>query len=82
MTFKIDGLVKNALFFRLKEMDKTLTFWSVGRQKIGFMFYVQDVVFPVECKTGRLRSNDTRLIWPLSEKWGAPSILRVPAFML
>jgi hypothetical protein len=70
---------------------------SVGRQEIDFMLHVQDVVFPVECKTGRLRSNNTRLIRALAEKWGAPfsvmvtsdtfdfsdpSILRVPAFML
>jgi hypothetical protein len=61
------------------------------------IFHVQDVVIPVECKTGRLRSNDTRLIRSVSEKLGAsfsvmvtfdtfdfsdPSILRVPAFML
>ncbi len=85
------------MFLRLREMDANLTFWRVGRQEIDFIFQVQDVVFPVECKTGRLRSNDTRLIRSVSEKLGAPfsvmvtsdtfdfsdpSILRVPAFML
>jgi hypothetical protein len=90
-------IVENDVFLRLREMDETLTFWRVGRQEIDFIFHVQDVVFPVECKTGRLRSNETRLIRSLSEKWGAPfavmvtsdtfdfsdpSILRVPAFML
>ncbi len=85
------------MFLRLREMDETLTFWRVGRQEIDFIFHVQDVVFPVECKTGRSRSNDIRLIRSLAEKWGAPfsvmvtsdtfdfsdpSILRVPAFML
>jgi len=90
-------IVENDVFLRLKEMDATLTFWRLGRQEIDFIFHVQDIVFPVECKTGRLRSNDTRLIRSLAEKWGAPfsvmvtsdtldfsdpSILRVPAFML
>jgi predicted AAA+ superfamily ATPase len=90
-------IVENDLFLRLREMDETLTFWRVGRQEIDFIFHVQDVVFPVECKTGRSRSNDIRLIRSLAEKWGAPfsvmvtsdtfdfsdpSILRVPAFML
>jgi len=90
-------LVENDVFLRLREMDEALTFWRVGRQEIDFMFHVRDAVLPVECKTGRLRSNDTRLIRSVSEKLGAPfsvmvtsdtfdfsdpSILRVPAFML
>jgi predicted AAA+ superfamily ATPase len=90
-------IIENDVFLRLREMDDTLTFWRVGRQEIDFVFRVQDSVFPVECKTGRLRSNDTRLIRSLAEKWGSPfsilvtfdtldfsdlSILRVPAFML
>ena len=90
-------IVENDVFLRLREMDETLTFWRVGRQEIDFIFHVRKVVFPVECKTGRLRSNDTRLIRSLAEKWGAPfsvmvtadtfdfsdpTILRVPAFML
>ena len=45
---------------------------STGRQEIDFIFHVQDIAFPVECKTGRLRSNDTRLIRSLAEKWGVP----------
>jgi len=68
-----------------------------GRQEIDFIFHVQDVAIPVECKTGRLRSNDTRLIRSLAQKLGKsfsvvvtsetfdfsdPLILRVPAFML
>lgn len=90
-------IVENDVFLRLREMDETLTFWRVGRQEIDFIFHIQDVVFPVECKPGRLRANETRLIRSLSEKRGAPfsvmvtsdtfdfsdpSILRVPAFML
>jgi len=90
-------IVENDVFLRLREMDETLTFWRVGRQKIDFIFHVQDVAVPVECKTGCLRSNDTRLIRSVSEKLGAPFsvmvtsdtfdfsdpwILRVPAFML
>ena len=90
-------LVENDVFLRLREMDAALTFWRVGRQEIDFMFHVRDAVLPVECKTGRLRSNDTRLIRSVSEKLRAPfsvmvtsdtfdftdpSILRVPAFML
>ncbi len=65
-------IVENDVFLRLREMDETLTFWRVGRQEIDFIFHVQDVVLPVECKTGRLRSNDTRLIRSVSEKLGAP----------
>ena len=90
-------IVENDVFLRLREMDANLTFWRVGRQEIDFIFQVQDVVFPVECKTGRLRSNDTRLLRSVSEKIGSPfsvmvtsatldfsdpSILRVPALML
>jgi predicted AAA+ superfamily ATPase len=90
-------IVENDVFLRLREMDAALTFWRVGRQEIDFIFHVQDVVFPVECKTGRLRSNNTRSIRSLAKKWGAPFsvmvtydtfdfsdplILRVPAFML
>jgi predicted AAA+ superfamily ATPase len=93
----LEKIVENDVFLRLREMDANLTFWRVGRQEIDFMFHVQDVVLPVECKTGRLRSNDTRLIRSVSEKLGAPFsvmvtsdtfdfsdplILRVPAFML
>ena len=90
-------VAKTAHFRVYAEVDAALTFWRVGRQEIDFIFHVQDVVLPVECKTGRLRSNDTRLIRSVSEKLGAPfsvmvtsdtfdfsdpSILRVPAFML
>jgi hypothetical protein len=79
-------IVENDVFLRLREMDAALTFWRVGRQEIDFIFHVQDVVFPVECKTGRLRSNNTRSIRSLAKKWGFdfsdPLILRVPAFML
>ncbi|OQY11032.1 MAG: hypothetical protein B6I30_07835 [Desulfobacteraceae bacterium 4572_187] len=90
-------IVENDAFLRLKDKDETLTFWRVARQEIDFVFHAQDVLFPVECKTGRLRSKDTRLIRSLAEQWGTPfsvmvtldafdfsdsSILRVPAYML
>ena len=89
--------MENDVFLRLKDKDETLTFWRVARQEIDFIFHAQDVLFPVECKTGRLRSKDTRLIRSLAEQWGTPfsvmvtldtfdfsdsSILRVPAYML
>ena len=44
----------------LIEMDEALTLWRVGRQEIDFIFHVHDVVIPVGCKTGRLRSNYRR----------------------
>lgn len=90
-------IVENDVYLRLREKDAGLCFWRVGRQEIDFVFHVQDVVFPVECKTGRLRSKDVRLIRSMAEKWGAPfsvmvtsntldfsdpSILKVPAFLL
>ncbi len=90
-------VVENDVYLRLREKDKGLSFWRVGRQEIDFMFHVGDVVFPVECKTGRLRSKDSRLIRSIAQKWGAPfsvmvtsntldfsdpSILKVPAFLL
>ncbi len=90
-------IVENDVYLRLREKDSSLSFWRVGRQEIDFMFHVQDVVFPVECKTGRLRSKDTRLLRTVAEKWEAPfsimvtsdtldfsdpSILKIPAFLL
>jgi len=93
----IGRLVENDVYLRLREKDNALTFWRIGRQEIDFMFHVQDVGLPVECKTGRLRSKDTRLIRTIAEKWGAPfsimvtldtldfsdpSILKIPAFLL
>jgi len=90
-------IVENDIFLRLRDMDETLTFWRVGRQEIDFIFHVQDGLIPVECKTGRLRSQDTRVLRAVSEKLKAPfsmmvtsetldfsdpSILRIPASML
>jgi predicted AAA+ superfamily ATPase len=90
-------IIENDVYLRLRERDDRLSFWRVGRQEIDFMFHVQDIVFPVECKTGRLRSKDTKLIQTKAKKWGAPfsimvttdnldfsnhSILKVPAFLL
>ena len=90
-------LIENDVYLRLRERDDRLSFWRVGRQEIDFMFHVQDVVFPVECKTGRLRSKDTKLIRSMAEKLDTPfsimvtydtldfsdhSILKIPAFLL
>ncbi|MCK4389113.1 MAG: ATP-binding protein [Desulfobacterales bacterium] len=90
-------IVENDAYLRLREKDEGLSFWRVGRQEIDFMFHVGDLVFPVECKTGRIKSKDTRLLRSLAEKWGSPfsvlittntldfsdlSLLKVPAFLL
>ena len=90
-------IVENDVYLCLREKDQNLTFWRVGRQEIDFIFHTKDVAIPVKCKTGRLRSKDTRLIRSLSEKWKAPfsaivttdtldfsdpSVLFVPAFLL
>lgn len=90
-------IIENDVYLRLSEKDEGLTFWRVGRQEIDFLFHVREVAFPVECKTGRLRPKDTRLVKPLALKWKAPfsiivtfntldfsdsSILKIPAFLL
>lgn len=90
-------VVENDVYLRLREKDENLSFWRVGRQEIDFMFHVGGVVFPVECKTGRLKSKDTRLIRSIAEKWDSPfsvlittntldfsdlSVLRLPACLL
>jgi predicted AAA+ superfamily ATPase len=90
-------IVENDVYLRLREKDTDLSFWRVGRQEIDFMYHVQDVIFPVECKTGRLKSKDSRLIRSIAQKlrspfsvmvtsntldFSDPSILKVPAFLL
>ena len=90
-------VVENDVYLRLREKDENLSFWRVGRQEIDFIFHVGGVVFPVECKTGRLKSKDTRLVRSMAEKWGSPysvlittntldfsdlSVLKLPAYLL
>jgi len=90
-------VVENDVYLRLAQTDTNLSYWRVSRQEIDFIFHMHDTVFPIECKTGRLRSKDTRLIRSMAEKWASPfsvvvtydrldfsdpSILYVPAFLL
>ncbi|MCP4751428.1 MAG: ATP-binding protein [Proteobacteria bacterium] len=90
-------LVENDIFLRLREKDDALTFWRVERQEIDFRWHVDEVVIPVECKTGRPRTSHNRLMRSLTKKWDAPfaimitsdtldfsdpSVLKVPAFLM
>ena len=90
-------IVENDVFLRLHALNSDVQFFRNNWQEIDFIIEHAGKRIPIECKTGRLRSNALRLIRSMSEKWQSPfgilvtlnhfdfsdpGLLKIPAYLL
>jgi hypothetical protein len=90
-------IVENDVFLRLHALNTDVQFFRKNRQEIDFIIEHAGKRIPIECKTGRLRSNALRLIRSMTEKWQSPfgilvtlnhfdlrdpGLLKIPAYLL